>query len=151
LQPNRINLNARILAVYEQEIVPLICAGGDDEQYGSSAVCDVACLQPLSRRIHYGKFVAESKYRARPKVFDRLIRAGDRAGLLALITDEKVEKSVIARVGRKARTYSREMKVLSTTPPFDPAKAVEVYRRWIIPMNKEVQVEYLLSYSDVRP
>ena len=32
---------------------------GDDGNYGSSAVCDTECLQALSKRIHYGKFIAE--------------------------------------------------------------------------------------------
>lgn len=50
---------------YISEIVPLICDPGDDEQHGSSAVCDVHVLQALSRRVHLGKFVAESKFQVR--------------------------------------------------------------------------------------
>lgn len=38
---------------------------GDDGNYGSSAMYDVFCLQALSRRIHFGKFVAEAKFRWR--------------------------------------------------------------------------------------
>lgn len=40
----------------------MICEPGDDEQHGSSVVCDVNALQALSRRVHLGKFVAESKF-----------------------------------------------------------------------------------------
>lgn len=40
----------------------MICEPGDDEQHGSSVVCDVSVLQALSRRVHLGKFVAESKF-----------------------------------------------------------------------------------------
>lgn len=47
---------------YISDIVPRICDPGDDEQHGSSAVCDVQVLQALSRRVHLGKFVAESKF-----------------------------------------------------------------------------------------
>lgn len=47
---------------YVSEIVPMICEPGDDEQHGSSVVCDVNALQALSRRVHLGKFVAESKF-----------------------------------------------------------------------------------------
>ena len=43
----------------------MICEPGDDEQHGSSVVCDVNALQALSRRVHLGKFVAESKFQAR--------------------------------------------------------------------------------------
>jgi chorismate mutase len=44
-----------------------VCAAvtveGDDGNYGSAATLDVLCLQALSQRIHYGKFVAEAKFR----------------------------------------------------------------------------------------
>lgn len=40
----------------------MICEPGDDDQHGSSVVCDVNALQALSRRVHLGKFVAESKF-----------------------------------------------------------------------------------------
>jgi chorismate mutase len=32
-------------------------------------------LQALSKRIHYGKFVAEAKFRESPKLFEDAIRA----------------------------------------------------------------------------
>jgi hypothetical protein len=40
-----------------------IAAPGDDGNYGSAATLDVLALQALSKRIHYGKFVAEAKFR----------------------------------------------------------------------------------------
>eukprot|EP00983_Pelagomonas_calceolata_P001694 56302-Pelagomonas_calceolata.AAC.5 len=40
-----------------------ITTPGDDSNYGSAGVLDVLCLQALSKRIHYGKFVAEAKFR----------------------------------------------------------------------------------------
>jgi chorismate mutase len=40
-----------------------ITTAGDDSNYGSSGVLDVLCLQALSKRVHYGKFVAEAKFR----------------------------------------------------------------------------------------
>lgn len=65
LQPNRININDKIKSVYIHNLVPGLCGNEtDDEQYGSSAVCDIAALQALSSRIHYGKFVAEAKFQA---------------------------------------------------------------------------------------
>lgn len=33
------------------------------------------CLQSLSKRIHYGKFVAEAKFRASPVLYEAAIRA----------------------------------------------------------------------------
>ena len=50
-----VNANSRILQFYVERIVPGICSGGDDGNYGSSATRDVEVLQALSRRIHYGE------------------------------------------------------------------------------------------------
>lgn len=47
---------------YVSEVVPKICEPGDDNQHGSSIICDIGALQALSRRVHLGKFVAESKF-----------------------------------------------------------------------------------------
>lgn len=58
-----INVNSRIMDLYLQHLLPGITEDGDDNNYGSSATNDVLCLQALSKRIHYGKFVAEAKFR----------------------------------------------------------------------------------------
>jgi chorismate mutase len=142
-----VNINARIQQVYEQHIIPAVCAPGDDEQYGSSAVCDVACLQALSKRIHYGKFVAESKYCRQPAAFAPLLRAGDTAGVLALITDAAVEARLLRRVERKAATYGQEIDADGPTQAYKipPRLIADIYRDWIIPLTKGVEVAYLLE------
>ena len=55
-----------------------------------------AFCQALSKRIHYGKFVAEAKFRAQPEEYGALIRQRDAAGLMRLLTDEAVEAKVCA-------------------------------------------------------
>ena len=145
LRPNRINVNRTVRRAYEQEIVPFICRPGDDGQYGSSAVSDVGCLQALSKRIHYGKFVAESKYQITPEQFAPLLRAGDRDGILAAVTDEQVEARMLDRVRLKARTYGQDVGGDPTQFRIDPDAVVAVYSRWIIPLTKEVEVQYLLA------
>ncbi len=145
LRPNSVNINARIRTVYEREIVPHICRPGDDNQYGSSSMCDVTCLQALSKRIHYGKFVAESKFRADPADYRALRAAGDTAGLMERITDPEVEAGVLDRVALKAETYCRELTGEGGDPKIDPRIVVDIYRRWIIPLNKDVQVAYLME------
>ena len=55
------NINPQILQAYLDHVVPRTCSDGDDAQHGSSALADIAVLQALSRRVHYGKFVAEAK------------------------------------------------------------------------------------------
>jgi chorismate mutase len=149
LQPNAINFNGRIRAHYEQAVVPALCEDGDDSQYGSSAVCDVACLQAISRRVHYGMFVAESKFRADPEAFAGAIGGGRREQIAHRITDAPVEREVVDRVLRKARAYAGTGAPDEARSGRLPETVARLYREWIIPLNKEVQVEYLLRRGPV--
>jgi len=103
-----VNFNKKLLAKYIDTIVPSLCRRGDDEQHGSTALCDIAVLQALSRRVHYGKFVAESKYRSDPDGYQRLVDAGDSEGVMALLTNAAVEEQVVRRAWLKAATYGTE-------------------------------------------
>ena len=151
IKRNDININGAIKRLYETEIIPAICAAGDDQQYGSSAVCDVACLQALSKRIHHGKFVAESKYLEDPETYKTMCIGKDREGILKKITNRQVEEKLLRRVERKAATYGQEIDEAhrgeseQRAYKIPPALVTDIYRRWIIPMTKEVEVEYLLS------
>lgn len=69
---------------------------------------DVAVLQSLSRRIHFGKFVAEAKFRERPDEFSRWIRNGEIEKLQDAITKPAVERMVLKRLEIKARTYGSD-------------------------------------------
>lgn len=115
LHPNDVNINPTIKQRYVEEILPNTCRqfgredrGETKENYGSAATCDVSCLQALSRRIHFGKFVAESKFQKDPEKFVKLIKANDREGIDAAITDAKVEQKVLDRLRLKAQTYGTD-------------------------------------------
>lgn len=113
-----VNFNKRLLQKYIEIIVPSISKSGDDEQHGSTVLCDIAALQALSRRVHYGKFVAESKYRSDPDEYQRLVDAGDADGVMKLLTNSKVEEQVLRRAKLKAATYGTEP-LLSGMPPIE--------------------------------
>lgn len=104
----QINFNPILLQKYIETIVPNLTQRGDDEQHGSSALCDIAVLQALSRRVHYGKFVAESKYRGDPEAYQKLIDKNDAEGVMELLTNAAVEEKVLRRAKLKAATYGRE-------------------------------------------
>ncbi len=145
IKENKVNINSRIKEVYEQKIIPAICAPGDDEQYGSSAVCDVNCLQALSKRIHYGKFVAESKFLSEKETFSKLIEAGAKEELRKKITNSEVEEKLLVRVEKKAEAYGQEVGSTSGEYKLQPVFVAELYKKWIIPLTKDVEVEYLLQ------
>ncbi|KAI8587680.1 chorismate mutase [Geranomyces variabilis] len=151
LAPNTINVNDQLMSIYLTNILPLICQDADDSNYGSAATKDVDALQCLSRRIHFGKFVAEAKFNG-PE-HDRyvvLIKAQDRDGLMELLTNVEVEKRLLARLRRKALVYGQEIedhdKEVSAAHLRIPLDVVSnMYERYVIPLTKEVEVEYLLG------
>ncbi|XWS44352.1 hypothetical protein CRYUN_Cryun15aG0037800 [Craigia yunnanensis] len=84
-----ININNQVWEMYFRNLIPRLVKKGDDGNCGSTAVCDTMCLQALSKRIHYGKFVAECKFRASPDVYRSAI-----LGQVSFIQVSFVEASV---------------------------------------------------------
>lgn len=149
-------VNKKLLSIYRTKMVPALCEPGDDGNHGSTAVQDVHCLQTMATRIYYGLFVAESKFRSEREKATELIRAGDREGLVAFITKPEVEAKNIQRVILKARTFSQNIAAgevgqlapalsNSTTYKINPEYIGTVFRDFIMPLTKDVEVEYLLA------
>ncbi|CAL5371195.1 unnamed protein product [Camellia sinensis] len=84
---------------------------GDNGNCGSAAVCDTICLQALSKRIHYGKFVAEAKFRASPDAYEAAIRAQDRTRLMDLLTYPTVEEAIKSSVTTRNMTFCKTNEV----------------------------------------
>ncbi|KAI3844907.1 hypothetical protein MKX03_027968 [Papaver bracteatum] len=151
-----ININSTIWKFYLEELLPLFTKQGDDaSSYPCTAVCDLNCLQALSRRIHYGKFVAEVKFRDAPEEYGPAIRAQDRDALMKLLTFQDVEEMVKKRVAKKAMILSQEVNLKEKDGDdkqqnckIDPSLLSRLYGEWVMPLTKLVQVEYLLRRLD---
>lgn len=115
--------------------------------------------QALSKRIHYGKQVAEVKFQEKPAEYTELIRKGDSEGIMKLLTNSAVEEKLLERVRVKAATYGQE--ITGAAAPGSaaaPAGAtafkiptdvpVRIYKDFIIPLTKEVEVLYLMQRLD---
>jgi len=62
------------------------------------------------------------------------------------LTDVKVEEQVIERVRRKAARYGRPDDGEGASAfKVDPDIIAQIYGEFLIPLNKEVQVEYLMQ------
>lgn len=174
LYPNKVNVNPSILSFYTRAIVPRITRRatlslatlkrangiiGDDESeddgnYGSAATIDVEVVQAISKRVHYGKFVSESKFSDNPAAFIPHIQKRNREALEGLITKPEVERKLLLRLQKKAATYAQEivdpeLKVngdshVNGKGKIDVDGVVDLYESYIIPLTKEVEVEYLL-------
>lgn len=157
-----INFNPILMTKYIEWVLPSITKAGDDEQHGATVLCDIAVLQALSRRVHYGKFVAESKYRSDPEGYKRLVSAGDAEGVMKLLTNAAVEKKVLKRARLKAATYGTEPSVeiirsafdsedmmsggtASVEGKVDPTVIEDIYKKFIIPLTKDIEVAYLFQ------
>eukprot|EP00667_Euglena_gracilis_P011895 EG_transcript_12179 len=149
LFPNSINVNARVKALYLNCILPRICApGSDSNTYGSTSVTDIAVLQAISKRIHFGKFIAESKFQEAPEKYTALIQANDTQGIMDLLTNVAVEERVLQRVEMKASLFGSDVQDTGPRPEVykvPPAVIRELYRDLVIPLTKEVEVLYLLQ------
>nr|ODN83899.1 chorismate mutase [Cryptococcus depauperatus CBS 7841] len=169
-----VNVNARILGFYVEHIVPGITGIGrednvleDDGNYGSSATRDVEVLQALSRRIHFGKslvtrmFVSESKFLSAPQDFIPHILANppNTEALANLITKPAVEAKLLVRLANKARLYGCEMDAdgrviempdeeMGNRGKIDLGAVVGMYKDWVIPLTKDVEVDYLIHRLD---
>ena len=81
-------------------------------------------LNLLERRINLGVEVAEAKY---PKI-KNLIQENN---ILELIEDKNVEEQVLERIRQKCHDPRLRLSM------------VRLYQDYLIPKNKEIQVEYL--------
>ncbi|CAO3701932.1 unnamed protein product [Rhizopus stolonifer] len=148
LYPNGININNKIMDIYQKDILSVICKNVDDMNYGSSATKDIEALQALSKRIHFGKFIAESKFRSNPSEYIKLALAEDREKIDELLTNKQVEQKVLERLRRKALVYGQtldeEQEGTSKHLRIPVELVVELYKRWVIPLTKEVEVDYLI-------
>ncbi|WWC65275.1 chorismate mutase [Kwoniella dejecticola CBS 10117] len=167
-----VNVNHRILEFYIQQIVPGITSATkiakgkavleDDGNYGSAATRDVEVLQALSRRIHFGMFVSESKFLLAPHDFIPHILDPNPDKLAGLITKPAVEAKLLIRLANKARVYGGEMDAdgkvvevadeeMAARGKIDLATIVSMYKDWVIPLTKDVEVDYLLHRLDGVP
>ncbi|CAK1358054.1 unnamed protein product [Cercospora beticola] len=155
LWKNDVTINSELKKRYVEQILPNVCPQREraeksplsaQENYGSAATADVSCLQSLSRRIHFGKFVAESKFREDPEKFVKLIKAADRKGIDEAITNAKVEEQVLKRLRTKAEMYGNDPMLDQDAPKKIPVDAVvAMYKDHVIPLTKIVEVEYLMQ------
>ena len=141
---NLVNLSSEISEAYLQ-LLPRICADGDDGQYGSCIERDVTCIQAIARRVHFAAFyVAESKFRQDPEGYKDLVREGKTEEIGRKLTRPEVEERILERVGNKSRRL-QEISDFSLRRVLDPEAVTDLYRNVIIPLTKEGEVRYLMA------
>lgn len=92
--------------------------------------------------------MAESKFRSDVDKYTRFIKAGDREAIGDAITNSAVEKMVLDRLRLKAQTYGTDPAQADGskgTSKINVDAVVSMYKDFVIPLTKEVEVEYLMQ------
>ncbi len=117
-----------LLAFY-QELLPRLCAPGDDpNSYGETVYIDSDLLELIHERINVGRYVAQVKLTQDPTIFDVV---GDDAGLEARLRDSLREDALVAAARAIAERYA-----------LDPDVTAYVFR-WIIAETMLVEKAYV--------
>jgi chorismate mutase len=95
-----------------------------------------------------GMFVSESKFREAPHLFIPHILSDppNTEALAGLITKPAVEAALLVRLGNKANIYGQELgpdgKFVANKEAvrIDTEEVVGLYRDWVIPLTKDVEV-----------
>lgn len=147
-----VDANGEIMRWYVEKIIDRLCIAGDDEQHGSSVMSDISALQAISRRVHYGKFVAESKFLSDQELYKTLVDKDDVEAVLENLTNREVERGVLRRAFVKASHYGMDI-TGSTSGDFkvDPMLIADIYRDMIIPLTKDVEVRYIYHRLNKKP
>lgn len=72
------------------------------------------------------------------------------------VLDESVERKVVRRVRNKAAVFGSDIQDVMgsikignvTNTKLEPEKVAQLYADWVMPLNKQVQVSYLLQRLD---
>ena len=123
---------SRLKAGYN-DLIRSICGTGGILNRESRA-CDEKALAWLSSRVQAGVLVAEIKFKGQPEAYVDSIRSGNREAILSAITDEDAEKAVIKRVSDQCKKLGIDGKAVAS-----------FYKDVVIPLTKEVEVEYLMK------
>ena len=134
-------LAARIRSEYARAIPEQYL--NPDAPVTDAPACEAAdrtLLDAVHRRVRVALQVARAKAAGQTPQFRALVATRDVAGLEQAITQPAIEEQVIAR----ALSSARELQI-SGLPSNFPDRVAAIYRDWIIPLARRVQVETLLA------
>jgi len=95
------------------------------------------------------KFIAEAKFQEKPELYSKLIKERNRDEIMKLLTNKEVEHRLLRRVAIKASFYGGDITDSTATPQpsnykIQPQVVSDIYNQFIIPLTKDVEVEYLI-------
>ena len=134
-------LTAGVRADYARLVTEKLCALASNA--GDETACEAAdrtLIAAVLRRLRIVLEIARAKAAGQAPRFQALISTRNAAGLEKAITQPAVEEQVVAR----AVSLARELHPAHVPADF-PDRVASIYREWIIPLARRVQVEALLA------
>jgi len=128
----KINFSPWIKIAY-LNYINVLSVEGDDKNYGDSVLSDIFNLQAISKRIHYGIFVMESKYKENKELYDKLLDTNDQTGLINVLKNVEVEDRILNRIMEKTIKNGFHK----------PDIIVDFFKNIIIPMTIQIELEYI--------
>lgn len=128
----KINFSPWIKIAYSNFINEL-CIEGDDKNYGDSVLSDIFNLQAISKRIHYGILVMESKYNENKELYDKLLDNNDDIAIINALKNVEVEEKILNRIMEKTSKIGFHK----------PEIIVRFFKNIIIPMTIQIELEYI--------
>ena len=122
--------------LYLRLLLPELCEPGADPDPAVCISADSACLDAIARRLAQSVHIATRKREALPPALQRALSTGDPQQVEIAITHEAVEGEVLTRVQTLAAAQAHS--------PDIPPRLVAIYRNWLIPLSRNIQVHGLL-------
>eukprot|EP01135_Chromosphaera_perkinsii_P002012 Nk52_evm59s215 gene=Nk52_evmTU59s215 len=132
LAAEKVSMNLEILQRYIDLLPGLCTEHREDGDYLESCVRDVIVLQAISRRVHFGCFFIEIKYKEDKNGYDKLVSRKDTDGIIKKLRDPEQENRILERV-----------KVKATRLQLNPDNFVALFKDFIIPLTIKSQVDHL--------
>ena len=134
-----INHNSIILAYYISTFLPYICLEGPlkkNDNNISIMMRDIDLLQTISNRCHLGKVIGSIKVKEN---FIEFKKCKDDQAIYTLLTNKKVEETIINRIDKKIKIISDLVK---NKNQIDLDNIKNIFNI-IIVLTKEIQVKYI--------
>ena len=96
-------------------------------------------LSLVTERLFLGISVAQAKFQAKPELYKKLANDNDIKEINNQLTNAEVERKILIRIKEKTARFN------FVNPDFNPEVAVSFYRDCIIPLTKEIELDYLLN------
>lgn len=132
------DVEEKLFSFYFSKILFENCANKDLAE-SSILAKDLNLLSLVTERLLLGISVAQAKFQAKPEIYKKLANDNDIKEINNQLTNAEVEQKILVRIKEKAARFN------FVNPDFKPEVAVVFYRDCIIPLTKEIELDYLLN------